>query len=102
MTSDYFAPFVQRVLMTAVVVFGGVVGTGAQTVVEPPARDVHSPFALDARDLGVVPFGTVQLGDTQAGTQPAGAKPRPCDGCPPRRVGRTLLQVTIINGFYEL
>src|SRR5436190_18430863 len=27
---------------------------------------------------------------------------RPCPGCPRRRVGASLLQATIINGFYEL
>jgi Domain of unknown function (DUF3943) len=27
---------------------------------------------------------------------------RPCDGCPPRRVGRALIVVTFVNGIYEL
>jgi len=36
--------------------------------------------------------------------QPAAQKDeeRPCAGCPPRRLGKAFLQVTIVNGFYEL
>ena len=36
--------------------------------------------------------------------QPAAQKveERPCPGCPPRRLGKAFLQVTIVNGFYEL
>jgi len=36
--------------------------------------------------------------------QPAAQKveERPCPGCPPRRLGTAFLQVTIVNGFYEL
>jgi hypothetical protein len=47
----------------------------------PPAQEVPPPAAADADDK---------------------AAARPCDGCPPRRVGRSFLQTTGINVLYEL
>ena len=34
--------------------------------------------------------------------QPPSNRPADCDGCPPRRLGRSFLVVTVVNGFYEL
>ncbi len=39
---------------------------------------------------------------TPSPQSPDAKRPPGCNGCPPRRVGRSLIVVTIVNGFYEM
>ena len=69
---------------------------GAQTTPDQPVP-VLTPASLASVPLTIAPLPTASLSPTLF-DQPQ----RPCDGCPPRRVGTSLIQVTIVNGFYEL
>ena len=67
--------FTRIVLLTSALLLGGVGPTIAQETA-PPAPDDQAVTAADAR--------------------------RPCEGCPPRRVGKSFLQATGINVLYGL
>ena len=74
----------------------------AQTALAEPAS---SPFIVDFAGEAV---DAVEVVDAQAqdstrpDAQPWVAERRACEGCPRRSVGHAFLDVTIINGFYEL
>src|SRR4030095_9604228 len=52
--------------------------------------------------LPAVSAEDVTFGSEQTTTSPKPGDNRACDGCPRRRVGTSLLQVTYVNGIYEL
>jgi uncharacterized protein DUF3943 len=67
------------ILLLFVALLGGAGPLTAQETAPPPAPDPQAQPAVDVRDAR-----------------------RPCDGCPPRRVGWSFLQTTGINVVYEL
>ena len=67
----------------------------AQTPQDPPAPT--PAVSLTAVPLDIAPLPATRLSPALF-DQPQ----RACDGCPPRRVGTSLIQVTIVNGIYEL
>ena len=69
-----------------------------QSILAPPTVAVAgaragaaSPFTLESTPPLEPPQGDAQTADG-----------RPCDGCPPRRLGTAFLQVTVVNVIYEL
>jgi hypothetical protein len=62
------------------------------------------PFLIEqalARTFDTAIEGSAEVGVQDPASAPQGDR-RACDGCPPRSVGRALLQTTIVNGIYEL
>jgi hypothetical protein len=68
----------------------------AQTALVEPAA---SPFIVDFAGEAI---DAQAQGATRPEAEPWAAERRACEGCPRRSVGRAFLDVTIINGFYEL
>lgn len=69
------------------------------TAGDPPSSESEStdtPHADAAPGIGAT------LRSLEQSQGPPNAEPRPCDGCPPRRVLTSLLQATYVNVFYEL
>lgn len=69
---------VSRIVLLTSALLGGV-GPAIAQETAPPAPDDQAPVAVTAADAR-----------------------RPCEGCPPRRVGRSFLQATGINVLYGL
>jgi hypothetical protein len=69
---------------------------GAQTTTEQPVPAL-TPASLATVPLSIAPLPTASLSPTLFDQAQ-----RPCDGCPPRSVGKALFQVTMVNVFYEL
>jgi uncharacterized protein DUF3943 len=67
---------------------------GATEVTTDPARQASTNLSVLSLTPDQAP-SPVQPADPQPGE-------RACDGCPPRRVGSSLLWVTAVNGIYEL
>jgi hypothetical protein len=79
--SGSLAPDYRSVVLLAgaLLLGGGVLPVAAQEAAAPPPPDDQGPAAVNAPDAR-----------------------RACDGCPPRRIGMSLLQATGINVFYEI
>ena len=72
---------------------------GAAHAQTPPDQPVPAltPASLASVPLTIAPLPTASLPPTLF-DQPQ----RPCDGCPPRSVGKALFQVTMVNVLYEM
>jgi hypothetical protein len=57
-------------------------------------------FGVTSANAQPVPPPTANSTPAQPDAPPEGS--RACDGCPPRRLGTSFLQVTLVNGIYEL
>ena len=97
--------FVGRTALFAIVfVLSGTPGALAQSLPEASseARDVQpesSPGDIARAETPPPPPPVIQLPST---TPPLDNEGRACPGCPPRRIGTSLLWVTAVNGMYEL
>src|SRR5262245_64157450 len=66
-------------------------------------RSLASVGAQTPLTVETEPESQSQASPSNQVTPPVTSNRRPgCDGCPPRRLGRSLLVATVVNGFYEM
>jgi Domain of unknown function (DUF3943) len=97
---EFDPPKMRRV---AVVVLGsmlwGISLCAAQGMQEASSPNASDPPTMLADEIDR--FAAASVAQTPG--QPSWVvERRACEGCPPRSVGKALLQTTIVNGFYEL
>lgn len=98
---------IRVVALTTLAILGATVTLRAD---EPPqpVRQVDRPASLPVHAPGVVPPTEPVVERERRNNADEGEEPpawvagrRACEGCPPRSVGRALLQATLINVVYE-